>query len=283
MSGWMPSPPRARSPAAKSAPRKRVEQGASSAKDSKRASAAGSRSTQISVPAGPIAAAIRRACPPPPKVQSTAVWPGRGASSSVSSAARTGLCSVGMKKRFARSRDAVAGDGARCARAAISLRRSVRGQALGDLRRGGVQLGLLLGPILGVPDLQVLPGPDHDAGTGEAGVLDQRPGHPDATGGGELLVEGAAVEAAAQLARVAPEGAVRREEAVGELLELLGRVHPDAGVEALGENNPIGERRPDPRRDGEAILGVETVLVEAPECHRFGPFVSWPGNELGPR
>jgi hypothetical protein len=49
------------------------------------------------------------------------------------------------------------------------------------------------------------------------------------------------VEAAAQLARVAAEGAVRREEAVGELLELTRSVHPDAGVEALGENDSIGK------------------------------------------
>jgi hypothetical protein len=99
-------------------------------------------------------------------------------------------------------------------------------------------------------------------------VLDQRLGHADAAGGVELLVEGAAVEAAPQLACVAAEGAVRGEEAVGELLELLGRVHPDAGVEALGENNPVGKGGPEPGRNGEAILGIETVLVEAPKCHR---------------
>ena len=114
-------------------------------------------------------------------------------------------------------------------------------------------------------------------------MLDQRLRHADATGGVELLVEGAAVEATAQRPRVAPEGAVRREEAVGELLELLGRVHPDAGVEALGENNAIGKRRSEPGGDREAILGIETVLVEAPECHRLGPFSPGLGSELGPR
>src|SRR6478609_6429426 len=196
---------------------------------------------QISVPLGPRAAAMRRAWPPPPKVQSTAVCPGAGASSSVSSAARTGWCSVVIKKRVARSTGRWSRSMARCARAAISLRRSARGQALGDLRRRGIELGLLLGPGLGVPDLQVLAGADDDARAGEAGVLDQRPGHANAAGGVELLVEGATVEATAQLARVAAEGAVRREEAVGELLELLGRVHPDAGVEALGQNNAIGK------------------------------------------
>src|SRR5690348_13919319 len=100
-----------------------------------------------------------------------------------------------MKKRFARPGDGLASVAGR-AGAAISLRRSIRGQALGDLRRGGVEIGLLLGPGLGVPDLQVLPCPDHDTGPVQAGVLDQWLGHADAAGGVELLVEGATVEAA---------------------------------------------------------------------------------------
>src|SRR6188472_910397 len=164
---------------------------------------------QISVPPGPSSAAIRRAWPPPPKVQSTAVCPGSGASSSLSSVARTGWCSLVIKKRFARFSGGRSKSTALCARATISLRRSTRGQSLGYLRCRGIELGLLLGPGLGVPDLQVLAGADDDAGAGEAGVLDQRLGHADAAGGIELLVEGATVEAATQLARVAAEGAVR--------------------------------------------------------------------------
>ena len=80
------------------------------------------------------------------------------------------------------------------------------------------------------------------------------------------------MEAAAQQAGVAAEGAVRREEAVGELLELGGRVDPDAGVEALGENHSVGERGAEPRRHRESILGVEAVLVETPKCQLGGPF-----------
>src|SRR5262249_53808537 len=132
-----------------------------------------------------------------------------------------------------------------------SGRRSGRGEALGDLRRGGVELLLLLRPVLRVPDLQVLAGADHDAGAGEGGVLDQRFGHADAPGGVELLVEGTAVEAAAQAARVPAEGAMGREEALGELLELAGRMHPDAGVEALGENDSVGKRGPEARGNRE--------------------------------
>ena len=111
------------------------------------------------------------------------------------------------------------------------------------------------------------PAPITTQGPARRGVLDQRLGDADAPGRIELLVKGAAVEAAAQAARVLAEGAVRREEAVGELLELVGRVHPDAGVEAFGENDAVGERCAEPRGNREAILGVEAVLVETPECH----------------
>ena len=94
------------------------------------------------------------------------------------------------------------------------------------------------------------------------------------------------MEAAAQAAGVLAEGAVGSEEAVGELLELRGRVHPDAGVEAFGENDAVGERRPEARRNREAILGIETVLVETPKSHSRG-FLSAVrleagGKELGP-
>src|SRR5260221_214327 len=105
--------------------------------------------------------------------------------------------------------------GARSAWARISRSRSARGQALGDLRSGGVQLLLLLRPGLCVPDLQVLTGADHDARAGEAGVLDQRLGDADAARRIELLVEGATVEAAGPACPgpsrtgLAPQGAVR--------------------------------------------------------------------------
>src|SRR5260221_9826858 len=171
--------------------------------------------------------------------------------------------------------------GARSAWARISRSRSARGQALGDLRSGGVQLLLLLRPGLCVPDLQVLTGADHDARAGEAGVLDQRLGDADAARRIELLVEGATVETAARGAPVLAERAVRREEAVGQLLELLGRVRPDAGVEAFRQNNPVGERGPEARGNREAILGVEAVLVETPKCYPVDSFLR-PGKELGP-
>jgi hypothetical protein len=75
---------------------------------------------------------------------------------------------------------------------------------------------------------------------------------------------------------------VRREEAVGELLELRGGVHPDAGVEALGENDAVGERGAEPRGNRESILGIEAVLVETPKCHLGESFLSGGRKELGP-
>ena len=62
------------------------------------------------------------------------------------------------------------------------------------------------------------------------------------------------------------------EEALRELVESIHRVEVDAGVEALGENNPVGERRTEPGRHREAVLGVEAVLVAAAKSHRWSPF-----------
>src|SRR5665811_643636 len=128
------------------------------------------------------------------------------------------------------------------------------GQALGDPGSLAVQLGLLLGPGLGAPDLHVLAGADHHAGSGQAGVLDQQFGDADAPGRVERVVEGGTMEAAAQAAGVLAEGAVRLEEALGELLESRGGLDPDAGIETLGENDAVSKIGTEPRRNGEAIL-----------------------------
>src|SRR5829696_6185511 len=211
---------------------KRVLQVTSSEKRSNRSAAAGSRSMQIMVPSSPSMEATRRAWPPAPKVQSTATWPGCGASRSMSSVARTGLCSLGMTTRLLLSASGLRAGAARSVPATGGIGRSSicvsrplarisldppRGQALGDLRGRGVELFLLLGPCLCIPDLQVLAGADHDAGAGEAGVVDQWLRQADAARRVELVVEGAAVEAAPQAAGVLAEWAVGGQEAVGEL------------------------------------------------------------------
>src|SRR5271165_1415481 len=74
---------------------KRIEQAVSSARAAKRSSASGSRSIATSVPDAPSRSATSRAWPPSPNVQSMAVCPGLGSSSSTSSRARTGVWEVG--------------------------------------------------------------------------------------------------------------------------------------------------------------------------------------------
>jgi hypothetical protein len=51
------------------------------------------------------------------------------------------------------------------------------------------------------------------------------------------------------------------EEPLGEAARSRGREHPDGGLEPFGENDSIGQRRAEPRRDREAVLRVEVVLV----------------------
>ncbi len=266
MSARMPSPRRVRSPSAKSAREEAGLAGRLGGEASKRASAAGSRSMQISVPVGPDRARRRgargrrrRRCSRPRSARA------RGASSSISSGARTGSCSVGISRERLRFAATAMRAGA------ISLGRSARGQALGDLGRRGVEL---------VPPAS--PRPRRSRSPGTRRRRSRRRGRRGRRARSAAWARGCGRPSRASrrrsrrgsggagCARVAAEGAVRREEALGELLELLGRVHPDAGVEALGENDSVGEGGPEPRRNREAILGVETVLVEAPKCHPAG-------------
>src|SRR4051795_2717866 len=116
--------------------RKRVSHATSRANASKRSSAAGSRSTQTSVPSEPIRSATRRAWPPSPKVQSIAVSPAWGSSTSISSPARTGTCARVMSRRMAK--------------------------ALSDSHDFARQLLLLLLVRLAVPDLEVVEVADDD-------------------------------------------------------------------------------------------------------------------------
>src|SRR2546421_12511593 len=125
-------------------------------------------------PAGPRRSAIRRAWPPPPTVASTAVWPGRGASRSISSPASTGTW------------------------VAVMSRRSVK--ARGDVGDAAAQVRVVLAPAAAIPDLQRLPGArDHDL-AGEPAVLEQEGGDHHATGRVELGVDGVGGEEARELA-----------------------------------------------------------------------------------
>ena len=158
----------------KSARMKRVWHGTSAASAAKRSSATGSRSTPIRVPAGPSRSAIRRAWPPPPTVQSTAVSPGRGSSSSISSPASTGMWVLVMSSSVAKARRDV-GDS---------------GQNVFEVQR--------VAPA--VPHLEALAGAgDHDLLV-ESGVAHQVRRDHHSVGGVELGVEGGVEEEALELA-----------------------------------------------------------------------------------
>src|SRR3954468_7596342 len=153
---------------------KRVSQVTSRAKLSKRSSAAGSRSMQMSVPLGPIRSATSRACPPSPKVQSMAVSPGRGSCRSISSPARTGTCVRVMSRRMAK--------------------------ALRDLDDLAIQLLLVRLPAPAVPDLDVVEIADDHHVLLDARVLEQRLAERDAAGRVEVDVPRVAREVAREAA-----------------------------------------------------------------------------------
>src|SRR5918992_4981294 len=154
--------------------RKRVWQGASRASSSKRSSAVGSRSMHTSVPVGPSRSATRRAWPPAPKVQSTAISPAAGAVRSISSPASTGTCTRLMSRRIAK--------------------------ALRHLPDLGVEGLLLLLPALARPDLEVVPHADHHDVPLDARVREERRRQRHAPARVEVDLEGLALEEARRLA-----------------------------------------------------------------------------------
>src|SRR5215213_6015455 len=195
--------------------RKRASQGASRASSSKRSSAAGSRSMQMSVPAGPSRSASRRAWPPAPKVQSTTVSPGAGAVRSISSPASTGTCVRVMSRRMAKA-----------------LRH------LPDLR---VERLLLALPALAAPDLEVVAHPHHDDLLLDPRVGHQRRGQGDPAGAVELDLERVALVEARELAVLRAHRVQPRERALDDRLVAAGRPDGHAGLRVLGENHPSCE------------------------------------------
>src|ERR1700755_896236 len=142
---------------------KRVSHWTSPASAAKRSSASGSRSTPISVPAGPSLPAISRAWPTPATVASTARAPGRASTRSISSPARTGMCVLVMSRSVAK---------ARC--------------EVGDTGQDVLEI---LGIATPVPDLQALArAGDHDL-LAEAGVVKERGRDHHAVGGIQLGVK----------------------------------------------------------------------------------------------
>src|SRR3954454_12601029 len=155
-------------------PRNRMAHGASLASSSKRSSAAGSRSMQTRVPSEPSRSATRRAWPPAPKVQSTAISPAAGCVMSISSPARTGTCVRVMSRRIAKA-----------------LRH------LPDLR---VESLLLAQPALLAPDLQVVAHTHHHDLLVDPRVAHEGGRQRDPARGVEVELPRVALEVARELA-----------------------------------------------------------------------------------
>jgi hypothetical protein len=112
-------------------------------------------------------------------------------------------------------------------------------------------------------------GADHQAWPGKTGMFDQVPGDAHAPGRVQGFVLGRSVEAAIHHPPVLAQGVEVPEKALAEVFITLRRVHLDAGVEARDENDPLRELPAPSSRDGEAILGIEAVLVLAAKGHVF--------------
>src|ERR1700716_3465787 len=181
---------------------KRTEQAACEASAAKRSSASGSRSIAISVPEEPSLPATRRAWPPSPNVQSTAVCPGWGEDISSSWLASTGVCEPALGGASA-ARPArlpaevrLPSPGPRRRRPSSGAPRSAHGSRISssfvdtcrDLRDAAEQRRSMLRPCLLVPQLEAVSRThDHDL-LGQAGVLAEEPGDHYAPGGVELGV-----------------------------------------------------------------------------------------------
>src|SRR3954454_7668580 len=191
------------SPSANDARRNRVSHASSAASSAKRSSAKGSRSIAISVPPGPIRSATNRAWPPAPNVQSTAVCPGCGSSTSMSSPARTGMW--------------------------LAVISASMTQALGDLLDLAGEGGVEVRPRLAVPDLDVVAGADDDDVLAQRGVIGEEARHADAAGAVELGIVRVGGEEGAESARLAGERVAALECGLHAPVEVLGRPQLDAG------------------------------------------------------
>src|SRR3954465_3221672 len=201
---WTCSSQSCSSAAALSMRMKRVSHGTSRAKASKRSSAAGSRSMQMSVPVGPRRPATSRAWPPSPNVQSIAVSPGCGSSRSISSPARTGTWVRVMSRRMAK--------------------------ALRNPDDLAIERLLRLLPGVAVPDLDVVEVADHDDLLRDARMPQERRVECHPAGRVELRVPRVAREVASERTALAADRIQVREEALGPRLERVRRPDRDAGL-----------------------------------------------------
>src|SRR5436190_15880386 len=247
--------------------RKRAEQETSPASRSKLSRASGSRSIATSVPADPRRAAMRRAWPPSPNVQSIAVCPGRGASSSTSSTARTGT--------WERAPSAAS----RGRRPPAPPRRGRRGadprrervisssviEARRDLLHFAEQLGRVLGPAVPAPELQTGTGAHDDDVLLDRRVPAEEGRHDYPPGRVELGVDRVAEEEALHFAEPGRERGQRVQRAAAVALVVVRMPDADARFQVHRErqHHAVGERCAVAGGHGEAVLRIERVVEGA--------------------
>src|SRR3954453_4312878 len=235
MSARRPSASSSPRPSANGARTKRTWQGTSAASSAKRSSATGSRSIPTSRPSGPRRSATTRACPPAPKVQSTATSPGRGSSASMSSPARTGTWTVVMSSSVAMSLS----------------------EPRGDLRHVGDDVAVVGVPLLPLPDLEALArAHERDLAVDPRVVLEiAREHHPP--GAAELGGRRVRREVARELALVRRQRVAPGEDRGRPGVVVLGAPEAHAALEPGSEGDPIGEGRAVLGRNRQAVLRVE--------------------------
>ncbi len=238
-----------------------------------RSSAAGSRSTAISSPSAPMRSAIRRAWPPPPKVQSTKVSPGLR----VEDVDELG-CEYGLV--FGGHIGKVRGCGQLSGRGVCGGR--IQGAPLPGVSQWPF-LSLLARPRRGSPLRRRPLRPFPSRRRPSARRSRSRTSRPTPT-----ITHGPSPSPACSTSFLGrrmrpaessdsskappwkwrrsmrprlPSGLVSAQELLREVLVAVGREHPDGGVEPFGENDSISERRAEPRGDREAVLRIEIVLV----------------------
>src|SRR6266446_1857380 len=196
----------------------------------------GSRSIAISLPSPRSCEASRPAWPPAPKVQSTIVSPGRGASVASTSSARTGTWSVSV------------------------------GKTLGNIFCAPFDCLLLFAPGGAIPDLEVVVDACDSDFAADACDLEQGGRDHHAPLLVELRVRARGEEPALHRSRLTAER-VERADAVGKPRPLRLRVDVETAVEAAADDDPFAKLLPELRRKREAVLVVERVFMFAEE-HR---------------
>jgi hypothetical protein len=123
----------------------------------------------------------------------------------------------------------------------------------------------LSAPRGAIPDLEPVAHPDDDDLAAEPCVLDQRGRQHHATLLVRRRLDGSGVVEALQHTGLVAERIEPREARLDQLLPIVRRVGLDAGIEPTGEHDAACQRLAEPRRQREAVLVIDRVVVFAEE------------------